>query len=387
MKNLFEITKREIGIIAKDHSILLTVIIAPLLYYFLLGYIYINKGESEINFGVIDQSNSQLSRLFIRYLDATQNLKVTEKFADYSEAVDAMNNFEIIGFVLIPPDFENNIQKGKSGTIALYLNTTRFLPSNDLFKAVSSVALTISAGIRVKYFMAKSYPPEGAMQKVLPLQPVIHNLFNPTNTYGDFLLPALFLLILHQTLLIGLGESITLENQKNSLIDLYKKSGNSVLGLIHRKSFYYILLYTLYAFTTYSVIFYLFNLRFAGSLFLLMLITFVFIMAVIYITFIIASFFKKQIVIMETLAFTSYPIFLISGFSWPLNSLPASLKFISNLLPITPFYSAFSRVVSMGANWQQVAPSVIQLSLLTLLYFAIAVIRIKYLVKKQSVSN
>jgi ABC-2 type transport system permease protein len=236
----------------------------------------------------------------------------------------------------------------------------------------------------LKYFQAKGFPPEGAMEKVLPLRPVIHNLFNPANTYGDFLLPALFILILHQTLLIGLGESVTLENQRGTLKELFAKTNESPLRLIHAKSLYYIGLYIAYALLTYSVIFPIFGIKLVGDYFLLMLLTFVFIMAIIYITFLIGSFFTKQIVIMETLAFTSYPIFLVSGFSWPLDSLPTALQYLANLMPITPFYSAFTRIVEMGASWTQVAPQIIHLSVLTLVYLALALWRFKVMKTKIS---
>ncbi len=385
IKNFFEIAKREMNIIAEDHSILLTVIGAPLLYFFLLGLIYINKSEEKVKFGVLDYGNTQLSRMFVRYLDATQNLEVAEKFSDYSEAVESVNRFEIFGFILLPSDFEKKLRGGESADVSLYLNTTRFLPSNDLYKAVSTVALTISAGIRLKYFQAQGLPPEGAMEKVLPLRPAIHNLFNPANTYGDFLLPALFLLILHQTLLIGLGESVTLENQRGTLKEIYEKSGKNWLRVLHAKSIYYIGLYIAYAIITYSVIFPIFGIEIAGNYFLLMILTFVFIMAIIYITFLIGSFFTKQIVIMETLAFTSYPIFLVSGFSWPLDSLPAGLQYVANLTPITPFYSAFTRIVEMGASWQQVAPQIIHLSVLTLVYLFLSLWRFR--VKGKKIGN
>lgn len=175
--------------------------------------------------------------------------------------------------------------------------------------------LTAGAGIRLKYFVAQGIHPENAMELVVPIMPVIKPMYNTTNNYGDFLLPGLFLLIIHQTLLIGLGESIARKRQKGFSGLRKAWNNNSFFKYFFGKTDFYVMLYIAYFFFLYTVVFPAFNLSLNGSVLALSLVSFVFLITVVLLTLLVASFYHSQIGYMEVMAFLSYPIFLISGYS------------------------------------------------------------------------
>ena len=84
------------------------------------------------------------------------------------------------------------------------------------------------AGVRLRYFEAKGMTQKTAIELVEPLSAEVHPIYNTTNCYGNFLLPGLFLLILQQTLLIGFGESIAKENEKNKFSALFAAGKNKL---------------------------------------------------------------------------------------------------------------------------------------------------------------
>jgi len=373
----------EAKIVASDHSILLTVIIAPLLYAFFLGSIYLYKDESKVKFGVVDMDRTVTSRSIIRAFNSTEKIDVIHELDDYNSAISKVNSFDINGFVFIPHGFEKGLKKLNGADLPIFLNTTKFLPSNDINKAITKTLLTAGAGIRLRYFQAKKgMTSKQAISQVMPLNPNTFMLYNPTANYGDFLLPGLFLLILHQTLLIGFGESIAISRQKDKFKNWIKDAGESIFIMINGKMSFYLFLFSSIALFFYTVVFHVFDIKFGGNPFAIVLLTFFFLLSVAYYTLFLASFFKTQSGLMEVFAFSSYPIFLTAGYSWPLESLPIVLQYVAKLIPLTPYYNSIIRITQMGAGFQHIWGELIHLVLLTLFAYILAHIRFKYLVKK-----
>ncbi len=374
IKHLFE---RELMIVFNDHSILLTVLGAPLLYFFFLGTIYLEKDANRIPLAIVDMDHSELSRTMIRFIAAEQKVQIVAMPADYSGGVDALYRMEAAGVLYIPKGTEKAVYRGEQATVKLFLNNTRFLPSNGLNGAIQAVVLTIDAGIRIKYFMIEGHTERQAIELALPVVTDLRPVYNPTNNYGDFLLPGLFLLIIQQTLLIGLGESMTEEKD-------YTKSGFSLPALLAGKSSFYLLLYSAYFFFFYSVLLPFFGLSPGGSLAVIVPFTALFLFTIILYTLFIASFFKKPVAYMEVMAFTSYPVFLITGYSWPVEEMPVVMQWISYLNPASAFFNGTQRIIVMNASFGDVLPEFIQLTVLLLLATTAVVFRFLYVRKSVS---
>ena len=384
-KRIKEIFLDEVKIVASDHSILLTVIVAPMLYAFFLGSIYIFKDESNVKLGIVDMDRTMVSRSIVTALNSTQKVEVINELDDYAEAIDKVNSMEINGFLFIPHNFERDLKRMKGADLPLFLNTTRFLPSNDINKTITKTVLMAGAGIRLKYFQAtEEIPSKLAMTQVMPLIPNTHILYNPTSNYGDFLLAGLFLLILHQTMLIGFGESIALTRQKREGKKLYERSGRNIFLMMNAKGSFYFLLFSATALFFFTVVFQVFEISFKGNVFLVAVFTFFFLLSVVYYTIFLASFFKTQSGLMEVFAFTSYPIFLVSGYSWPLDSMPIILQWIAKLVPLTPYYDGILRITQMGAEFRHVQGDLIHLVIIMFIAMGAAYIRMRVMVKRET---
>ena len=231
--------------------------------------------------------------------------------------------------------------------------------------------------------MAHGVNPANAMEIVMPLEPDVRGIANPSNTYGGFLLPGLFILILHQTLLFGIGESFTKDRQKKALPEIL----SMVNGRIHKyfigKLGFYMLLYFAYFLLFLTTIFPIFELNVHGSWDSMLIIAFAMSLAVLMFGVFISSFFRTQIGYLEVIAFSSYPIFLLSGFSWPFQAMPIWVQYLAQFSPMTPFVQAFTRVLELGADWEHVAFPVIHLILLFILYGFAAMYRWSLISEKQ----
>lgn len=386
MKQFFQSVKkifiREIRLISRDKNIISVILIAPLFYSFFYGSIYFNKVETNVEISIMDQDRSTTSSKIIRYLDANQTISINNIILNLEEGRSNLIDESAKAILYFPKGFEETLKKGKQADLKIYLNSTRFLVSNDINKAVNEVIGFVNAGITLKYFETKGNNFDQAKELAIPINMDIRPLFNFTESYGDFLIPAVLILILQQTLLIGLSQSIAREREKNTFVTLCKLGMWKPYNIIIGKGLFYLLLFASYSVFFFIVSFGVFKLPNYGNILPLLIITFLLLVSVIYFSVFIASFFQRKIVSLQFLTLTSYPIFLISGYSWPYNSLPIFLKALTNSIPSTPYFSAFTRITQMGANVADIFPEIIHLLILAIVGNILAYYRIKHLINK-----
>lgn len=375
--------RRELGLIRHDRNIITVLMLAPAVYAIFLGTIFVHKGETDIPIVVVDNAHTETSRTLIRSLDAHQLLKVTAVLGDFEAARQEILNADAQAIVDIPPDFDGRLKFGQATVLSLYLNTARFLPSNDINKAATEVALTMGAGVRLKYFQSKGYSTDEAVSLVQPLAGDIRPLFNAAESYGDFLLPGLFMLIIQQTLLFGLAMSVARERETKSLASLWETSGGSPLTAVLGKGSPYFLLYAAYTIAVLTALFWSFHLLLLGSMPALGLLVALFLIALIGFSIFVSSFFRQEIHALQFLVFSSMPLFLLSGYSWPVWSMPLPLRLMTQILPGTPLLQAFVRVTQMGAGWRHIAPELLQLAALAIFWIFLAQWRIRRLKKNE----
>ncbi|GAB4343699.1 MAG: ABC transporter permease [Calditrichia bacterium] len=372
-----QVFERELAGIIRDKDILIIILLSPLFYGFFYGTVYLNKAEAEIPILVVDRDHSATSRLLIRSLDAHQMLQVRGVVTDPGEARKELESWRVQGVFYIPADFQNQLKHKKGAVVQTWLNASKFLVANDLNKAISHVTATLGAGIKWRYLKGEGIHPRQAMARLEPLNGDIRSFFNPAETYGDFILPGILILIIQQTLLIGLAESVAKERESDTVTEWYNSGNRNILVVIWGKMGFYLLLYASYAALFFTLHFQLFKIPFAGSAIAAAFLTLLYLLALGLAIVFIGSFFKKKIEAFLMLVFTSYPLFLLSGFSWPLRSMPFYLRGLSGLLPGTPYLLAMDRVSLMGAGVGEVLPEVAHLLGLALFWGLLAAWRVK----------
>ena len=385
MKTWWRYLREEAVLVYEDKSILLTCLFAPLFYAFFVGSIYKNKEVLEIPLIVVDMDHSSMSQKLSATLDAHPKIWLKHKLSNMKEAKELFYNLDGQGILMIPKGFERDIMHLESNELPLYLNNSKFLTSNELNKAVQQIGLGLSVGVKIKYFMAKGQTEQSAFQKSLPIIPAVISVYNATNNYGDYLLPILLILIIQQTLIIGFGQSIIHSLKEHPDPDLLSAGPRTLMTLIFSKTSYYFLLYCAYFFVFYTLVFPFYNLNFEGAITLHFLSTFLYLTGVLLATILLASYFQSTIGWTEIMAFSTYPLFLISGYSWPLESMPKTLQLFANVLPSTPFFEAFRKLSVQGASAFHIKNELIHMTLLVFFLFVLLYFRLKQISKKTSI--
>ncbi len=384
LRNILNIIFREIKMLTGDRDLFIIVFIVPVLYGFFFASIYIYKAEKNIPVAVVDLDKSEFSEDFIQRITANGMLSVVYSTGNLEVAKSKLLSMDYHGIVYIPHESESNLKSGKSINIVLYLNTTRFLISNDINKTVNEASLAFNDERKKLHIQSLGYNSDEANDIIDPVRSEVHPMFNTTETYGDYLIPGLLALILHQTLFIGVSECIAAEREKKSLQNLKNVSGNSVFTAITGKTLLYLLLFTAYSLFFFAFTFPAFKIQLAGSIPALILITSLMILSVIFMSIFVSSFFKKKHTALLLIAFTTYPLFFISGYVFPSYALPEPLAYMSKIFPITPFLSAFTRITQYGAGFENIHKELINISLIAMGMFLIAWYRIKSLFKSDN---
>ena len=386
MKEIFDILKRELKNVSKDSSLFLILLLAPILYAFMYGSIYLNKGEEKVKLALIDNDGTAISRTLTEQFDSTPMIEIIPS-SDINDAQEKMYQGEVQGYFYIQSGFEKDILSQKQTNVNLVLNASRFLPSSDLLSTVTKVCLTVGAGVRKTYFNKQGMGEDESMKMTNPINMDYRPLYNSGMTYGAFLLPGLLAIILQQTLLIGVAAAFTSEREENKLLNLYQVSKQSISKMIFGKSLLYFFAFMIFGLFFSIVNFSVFGVEIRGSYFDLAVISALFIATIIVFGMLIGSFFKTKLFAFQVLVFSSYPIFLITGYSMPYQALPKFVQMLSDTLPTSPFLKTYISIVQSGGSLADNLNSLIHLVILWIIFEFLLILRIKYLIKSNVISS
>ncbi|GAO43511.1 ABC transporter permease [Flavihumibacter petaseus] len=382
-KGLLAVWLREIRFIGSDHSLLLTVLIAPLLYAFFYGSIYINKEEQAVPLAYVDADGSELSRTLAVQLNSLPVVQLVS-VANLDDARGMLASGEVQGYLFVPRGVQGQLLKLKPADIVIALNAARFLPSSDLLAAVTKIALTAGAGVRLQYLKSGGLTNAAAMQQVMPVNLDYRPLFNESSSYGAFLLPGLLALILQQTLLIGISVSVSKEWTRGRYGEWLAAGGGRTGSAVAGKGLCYVLLFACFAIFFTVVNYHVLGLTVKGSRIELMMATLLFLTVLVLFGMFIGSLFRSTVATVQFMAFSTYPFFLVTGYSWPFAYLPRPLQAFASLLPTTPFLKINTAIVQMGSPLHLQADALWHLVALAMLYAVLLVARIAWVRRKES---
>ena len=191
------------------------------------------------------------------------------------------------------------------------------------------------------------------------------------NGFAGFLIPAVLMLIIQQTLLLGIGLSAGTARETNRFRDLVPLSRHyhGTLRIVLGKSLTYFMIYvimSIYMLCLVPKMFSLVQIAQAGTLFAFVL---PYILACIFFAMTCSIFIHHREACMMIYVFTSVPLLFISGISWPGSAIPEFWKVVSWIFPSTFGINGFVRINNMGATLPDVATEYHALWLQAGIYF------------------
>ena len=374
----FFIWKDELKNVFKDSGVMIFFFLVPFIYPLLYAFIYNNEVVHNAKMVVVDQSDSYLSREYIRKVDATADVKVVAVCSDMEEAKRMMDAKEAYGILYFPSEFSKNIHKGKQATVSLYCDMSALLFYKAFLLATTEVSLEIGKELR-----AQNNPSSTIEQEKITINPIPYEsvaLFNSQNGFASFLVPAILILVIQQTLILGigmLGGTAREKNRFHSLVPI-SRHFNGTLRIVFGKSLTYILLYIVVCIWALGGVPKLFSLPQVGEPWTVMLFVLPYLFASIFLSMTLSGFMTSREAPMLVFVFTSVILLFISGVSWPKEAIPPFWKAVGYLFPSTPGIQGFIRINTAGASLNEVAHEYRTLWIQAGIYFITACIIYRY---------
>ncbi len=355
-----------------DEGVLLFVILVPIAYPLLYSWIYNNEVVREVPVAVVDESHSSMSREFARHCDASPDVRVVAYASNMEEAKTMMHNGKISGIYHIPNDFTARLNRGQQAVVGVYCDMGIMLNYKAIFQTATAVSQGMNSHIQTTLAGNKTDREDEITTQPLDFDEV--PMFNPAGGYGSFILPAVLILIIQQTLLLGIGLAAGTSRENNRYKNLVPISRHyqGIFRIVFGKSMCYFMIYAVMAAYLTLIVPKIFGFVSIGRPEVLFAVLLPYLLACIFFGLTLSCMIRYRENVMLLVVFSSVPLLFLSGVSWPQSSMPEIWQTAAWLFPSTFGVRAFVRVNSMGATLQDVAVEYRALWIQTAVYFLLA---------------
>jgi len=371
---------REWRAISTNAAILLVLIGGIFAYGLLYNLMYAPNLVRKTPVAVVDNSHSALSREYIRLLNATPQASVYALTPNYLEAKEWLKQSKVDGILYLPADFDARVGRGEQSVFSVYAATDAFLNFKNLQEASSRVMLAVNDAHRAEG--AVFLPPQGllAVASSAPVNVAGTALYNYTEGYGSYLIPAVMIIIIFQTLLMVIG-MVTGEEAERNRRPIFSKQSQLNMNLTWRQALYnvsgrtfvYVMLYFIFALFLLGLLPHFFSIPNIGNGLYIVLLLIPYLMATSFLGLAASRYFTDSEAPLLMIAFFSVGLIFLSGVSYPMELMPWYWKAAHYILPAALGTLAFVKLNSMGASMADIRPEYITLWIQVLIYFIISI--------------
>ena len=375
LKDIWTVLSIEVRRVFSDRTVLLIFFLAPILYPFIFCYMYRNENVENLAVAVVDEARCEESKRFIHKLDATPELTVAYRCNNLGEARRLMEDHYVRSIFYFPKDFSSRLAKMQTARVAVFSDMSSFYFYKAALTGGNAVLIDEMHTIELERYEQAGLTNEEAHIQMQPVVMENTTLFNPTGGYGSFFLPCLMMLVIHQTLFLGICILIgdARENRKSlRLIPPHLRRG-SVHRITVGRALCYLIIYVPICILDLWFIPRWFNLPQLGNLYTILIFLLPFILAVVFFAMTVGNLVVRQkISPMLCFVFLSLMLFFSTGMVWPQESMPRFWYHFSYLFPSTPGVQGFVKISSMGAPLSEVRSEYMALWIQAAVYFVAA---------------
>ncbi len=376
MKHLLYLIRREFHLFLKNETLRNVFLLAPLAYALIIGFTY-QKGKTEnLPIIVINQDHTPLSNQVVEMLNDSKTLNVLEYPQEPASIKDEVIKTEAAAVVVIPTRFEADILQKKYPEINVYVNTSNIMTANFASKAVQLTLGTLSAGMEIKTIQRKGMNADMAKTQFEPFKANYITLFNTTSNYLYFMWPAMMAVVLQQIILLAMAVSFAAEFERDHFIkDFAGKEKYAVLVMIVKNL-------PIWVFSTTNILVY----YFIGKYFMIpmpkdllhfFILTGIFVVACSNLGVMVSIILPDALKVTQILMIIASPAFIVSGYTWPRSSMPQFIRWMTDIIPLTPYLEAMKILVIQKGSAYLTHPYFIHLLVMAVIYFVIGWVALK----------
>ena len=337
---------------------------APLIYGIYYPQPYLNQILRKLPIVVVDADQSELGRRIVETLDASGAVSVVARAHTLAAARAVIDSGDAFAAVGIAPGTERDVLKGVTVHIPIYADATYLFIFRSFSSGIATAINTLSSELAAGGARTDGSLVKATLAGASPADVLLQPIFNPVGGYASYIVPAAFLLILQQTLLIGAafltGIAVT-QGRGGAFASVLGRGIAHLTIYLPALALYLIVLPRIYGFST------------LGDPLQLLTIGSVFVLATSFMAQAVGAWFTRPET--PTLIFlaTSLPQFFLTGFAWPREAIPQAALVVGHVFPVDFAINGIVRINQLGANLAEVAQDWYGLWFLALVYFVLAV--------------
>ncbi|MBI1807151.1 MAG: ABC transporter permease [Ignavibacteria bacterium] len=350
IKRIRPIVVKEFRQIRRDPRSLIILLVFPAVLVMLIGYA-LNFDVKHISLAVFDQSKSAQSREFIRSFSNVEYFDVAYAVESYREADRLLSEGKVMIALVIPSDFSRDLTAGHDADIQILVDGSN---ANTATTAIGYATILVQT---YSSTLASRVMERQGRELFLPIDVRPRVWYNPELSSAKFLVPGLIGFILMISAVISTSLSVVREKERGTIEQIIV-SPLTTIEVILGKTIAYLMIALLAATFVLVTGFLLFDISIRGSIIWLYTGIVIFLLGALGQGLLISTIAQTQQVAFMISVFSSLlPSFLLSGFVFPIRSMPLVLQIISNITPSKFFLVVVRSVILKGvgpsAFWDQ----------------------------------
>jgi ABC-2 type transport system permease protein len=363
-KRIWAIASKELRHIVRDWQTLMVILVMPVLMMFLYGYA-LTMDLVEVPVFIEDPAVSQESEAIAQAIDATTLFAVTGRVTAAADPSELFKKHHLQALVRFPASFARDLRKGASGArVQVLIDGSDPNTGTILRTAVESLILKASLdllGVKQPAIVTVD-------QRVL---------YNQEQKSALYFVPGLMAIILLMISALLTSLAITREKELGTMEQLLV-SPLRPIEIVIGKILPYVALAAVDGALILAVGYASFGVRVAGSLTFLAAASFVYLFTALAIGLLVSTVARnQQQAMMIVLPATMMPTIILSGFIFPLASLPWILRCISYVIPATHFLEIIRGIILKGAGPMVLAAPLLILAGMSCALVAVSVRKFK----------
>ncbi|MBO4427270.1 MAG: ABC transporter permease [Bacteroidales bacterium] len=377
-RDALSIFSRELKLLVTDGGVMIIFVVAGFLYPLLYNYIYKNGVLEETPVAVVDNSCSSLSRRFIREIDATREVHITQHCADMNEARELFRDRKVNGIIYIPADFDDAVAREETARFSIYADMSSFLYYKNLLIGSEFVMLQEINNIKVERYAFDGMTDQEADQSVYSVRYDENNPYNRAFSYSIFLISAILMLIIQQVMFYGMSLAAgTMREENRSFATLPgTMRGRGVGRIVLGRGLVYWLMFVAIGLWITTVVPAIFKFPQRGDFWDIAYLVCIFVTDCVFFSMTWSTFVTRRESVFLLLLFVSPVCVFLTGCSWPSCAFPTFWKYFSYLFPGTFGARAFINMNTAGADLVSELDLIRALHIQTIVYFITACVAV-----------
>lgn len=335
---LLVLMKREFRRLASRRIYWFIMVLAPAFCFIFFADLLKQGLPMKLPIAVVDEDNTSMSRQLVRSLDAIPQTEVVLRTASFTEARKAMQQSKIYGIFHIPADFRQEVSTGKEPVISFYTNDTYLLPGSLTYKDMRLQAALANGAVQQTLLLAKGQGGPQLQAKLMPITVDTNPLNNPWVSYAIYLASILMPAFVFMFAMFTTTYSIS-EETKEKTADEWLRTGKdsivlSLLGKLLPQTLIFMVTGLFYLSLLYGYLHFPLNSGF-GPMFLSMALL---VLAAQGFAIFVTGVARRNRIALSFCGLWGVLSFSISGFTYPVPSMPQLMQIASNLFPMRHYY-------------------------------------------------